>query len=173
MARRTTTTPSIAAGGRKVFIETSGWFAVASEEDRQHIATVRYYRDLTDSGAALMTSDYVLDETLTRLRYDFGLTVSLIFWQRISQAQEAHLLTILRVDEMVWNDALDIFAHYADQDFSFTDCTSFVLCQRASVDEVFAFDHHFRLFGLVTQPVPSTCQIQTGCCEMATGNSRW
>jgi hypothetical protein len=42
---------------------------VASEEDRHHEVGTLYYFDLLDEGAHLLTSDYVLDETITRLRY--------------------------------------------------------------------------------------------------------
>jgi predicted nucleic acid-binding protein len=39
------------------------------------------------------------------------------------------------------------------QDFSFTDCTSFVLVQQAEVDEVFGFDQHFLMFGFNVKPL--------------------
>jgi len=101
-----------------------------------------------------MTSDYVLDETLTRLRYDFGHRVAITFWEQITRAQIMGRLLMLPVDAAVWAAALDIFAKYDDQDFSFTDCTSFVLAKREQVDEVFTFDHHFRQFGLIVKPLP-------------------
>ena len=38
-------------------------------------------------------------------------------------------------------------------DFSFTDCTSFLLAQPADVDEVFGFDKHFLMFGFNVKPL--------------------
>lgn len=154
MARKTTTADSTGVLRRKVFVDTGGWYGVTSEQDRQHAASVDYYRNVVETGALLLTSDYVLDETLTRLRYDFGHTVAMSFWERIMQAEAAERLLILRVDAATWSAALDIFARYDDQDFSFTDCTSFVLAQQEQAVEVFTFDHHFRQFGLLVQPVP-------------------
>lgn len=154
MARKTMTAGSTGVHRRKVFVDTGGWYGVTSEQDRQHAVSIVYYRNAVESKALLLTSDYVLDETLTRPRYDFGHRVAMQFWERITQAEGAGRLLVLRVDAATWNAALDIFARYEDQDFSFTDCTSFVLAQREQVDEVFAFDHHFRQFGLIVQPAP-------------------
>ena len=57
------------------------------------------------------------------------------------------------MDDEVWREAMEIFEKYSDQDFSFTDCTSFVLARRESVDEVFTFDRHFAMFGFNVRPV--------------------
>jgi len=40
----------------------------------------------------------------------------------------------------------------SDQDFSFTDCTSFALLSRLRIQEAFAFDHHFWAAGFVVVP---------------------
>jgi len=133
-------------------VDTGGWYAVTSEKDRHYEDVTLYYLDLLDEGAHLLTSDYVLDETITRLRYDFGHAVALKFWQQVEQAYQKGFLTILWVDERVWKAAMDIFQKYDDQDFSFTDCTSFALAQEHQADEVFAFDHHFLMFGLIIKP---------------------
>ena len=152
MARKITTKRSTVARRIKVFVDTGGWYAVTSADDRYHIAAVDYYRSFLANGAILITSDYVLDETLTRLRYDFGHSVAIAFWQSIESAKAIGRIQIVSVDVTVWNASLEIFTRYSDQKFSFTDCTSFVLAQREQVDEVFAFDDHFRVFGLNVMP---------------------
>jgi len=125
-----------------------------SEQDRYHNVSAAYYRRIVEARTRTITSDYVLDETLTRLRYDFGHRVAITFWEQITKAQITGRLLILPVDTSVWTAALDIFVKYDDQDFSFTDCTSFVLAKREQVDEVFTFDHHFQQFGLIVVPLP-------------------
>jgi hypothetical protein len=125
---------------------------VVSEEDRYHEVGTLYYLDLLDEGAHLLTSDCVLDETMTRWRYEFGHATALGFWHRIEQARKRGFLTVLWVDELVWNEAMAGFTKYDDQEFPFTDCTSFILARQQPVDEVFGFDRHFRRFGLVLKP---------------------
>jgi predicted nucleic acid-binding protein len=133
-------------------VDTSGWYAAAAVQDRFHTEGARHLQELLDSSTHLFTSDYVLDETLTRLRYDSSHREALAFWQKIEAARQIGFLTVLWVEEAIWTAALDIFRQYEDQRLSFTDCTSFVLAQTHSIDQVFAFDDHFRMFGLTVRP---------------------
>jgi len=135
-------------------VDTGGWFAVAAEDDKYHQVAVRYFEAQLKSGTRFLTSDYVLDETLTRLRYDLGHRAAFRFWQQIESARNKSILDILRVDEEIFSLALNIFARFEDQKFSFTDCTSFALAQSRTVEEVFTFDAHFAIFGLVVRPIP-------------------
>jgi predicted nucleic acid-binding protein len=136
----------------KVFIDTGGWYSVCLERDRYHAAGSSYYIQLIQKRASLLTSDYVLDETLTRIRYDAGHTAAMKFAQLVGLAEDAGKLSIVRVTQDVWDEALRVFDQFHDQKLSFTDCTSFVIAQKANVDEVFAFDHHFLLVGLSIKP---------------------
>ena len=43
-----------------------------------------------------------------------------------------------------------LFRDYHDKEWSFTDCTSFVVMERLGVTRAFAFDDHFRQFGKAT-----------------------
>jgi predicted nucleic acid-binding protein len=79
--------------------------------------------------------------------------VAVEFWSAMQSAQGEGLLQILRVDETVWQEAMEIFEKYSDQQFSFTDCTSFVLARRENIEDVFAFDCHFSIFGFNVWPV--------------------
>lgn len=52
---------------------------------------------------------------------------------------------ITPVDE---RKAREIILRYEDKTFSYTDATSFALMERLSLPEAFAFDAHFRQYGL-------------------------
>ena len=45
--------------------------------------------------------------------------------------------------------AWDIFRRYDDKGWSFTDCVSRVVMERLGIQRAFAFDDHFRQFGMV------------------------
>src|SRR2546425_5808670 len=135
-----------------VFIDTGGWIAVAVVSDAFHEAALSYYFDLISNSVRLFTSNYVLDETITCIRYDFGHLQALRFCELYEQAENKRLVTTLWVDPLVAREALETFRKYSDQRFSLTDCTSFVLMQRTSLTEAFTFDTHFETFGFVRQP---------------------
>ncbi|NCQ35630.1 PIN domain-containing protein [bacterium] len=136
----------------KVFVDSSAWIAVFVVEDRYHELAALHYGELLERGVRLVTSDYVLDETVTRLRYDVSHSLAVAFLDRIRRSQRLGSLSVFHVDPPVWGSAEALFRQRDDQALSFTDCTSFVLLQRTRVDEVFAFDQHFRMFGHVVRP---------------------
>jgi uncharacterized protein len=69
-------------------------------------------------------------------------------------------IRIVRVSEANEQTAKAIFIRYGDKDFSFVDCTSFVLIDHHRLDHAFAFDIHFRQYrfkrNVVVLPTEST-----------------
>ncbi len=125
-----------------IFGDTSGWFALFIPSDPDHRAAY----DWVDANAIpLITTDYAIDETLTLMRargqhrkaLDFGLDIFGGGLALIHYATPADIVA-----------AWDVFARYADKDWSFTDCTSKVVME-VSITTAFSFDHHFRQFGTV------------------------
>ena len=49
---------------RLLFVDTAGWMAMADESDPLHRASVRIRDGHLEKGGLLVTSDYVMDETL-------------------------------------------------------------------------------------------------------------
>jgi predicted nucleic acid-binding protein len=135
-----------------VFVDTGGWIAVSVASDSLHRVAQNYYEDLLSRRVPLFTSNFVLDETITRIRYDNGHAAACRFWDLYEQAEEQHLVTTLWVDAGVTQEALKIFRKYSDQSFSLTDCTSFVLMKLHSITEAFSFDSHFEILGYIRQP---------------------
>ena len=100
----------------------------------------------------MATSDFVLDEALTRVRYDSGFRGAAELLASLNGAIDAGELSVIRVNEEVWRAAEEIFLRYDDVPLSFTDCTSFALLQHDPCDEVFGFDKHFEMMGHVLKP---------------------
>ncbi len=138
---------------RRIFVDTSAWIALIDESDRHHQKAREYYEQwVKRTGVELITSDYIIDETLTVIRYRVGLLYAHRFWDAIEQAQSQNILRITWVEQKTWQEALSLFFRYDDQRFSFTDCTSFALLSREPVDAVFSFDRDFVVAGFLTEP---------------------
>jgi predicted nucleic acid-binding protein len=137
-----------------VFVDSGGWLATLIAADQHHAIAAPYFQALLDAEARIVTSDYVLDETVTRLRYDVGHARAVEFLALIRAAVSAGALRVHRITADVWNAAEAIFLKYADARLSFTDCTSFALLRHEPAEEVFGFDHHFEMMGQVLQPKP-------------------
>jgi predicted nucleic acid-binding protein len=135
-----------------VFVDSGGWLSVLIESDRYHAIGSAYFRALIDIGGVVLTTDYVLDEVVTRLRYDVGHAKAAEFLTLVREAAASGALRIHRIDEALWSQAEAIFIQYADARLSFTDCTSFAFLLEQKVDEVFGSDAHFEMMGHILQP---------------------
>ncbi len=77
-----------------------------------------------EKGGALVTSDFVMDETLTLIRMRLGLDAAERWWEQVSAS---HRIAWEWVDTMRAEKARAWFFRWRDKSFSFTDCTSFVI----------------------------------------------
>lgn len=127
-----------------IFVDTSAFLAIENRRDRHHAEALAFRDAMLPTGRRWVTSDYVLAETLTTLRFRAGHAIAVDFGQAV---RESGLLTVEAVSILIREEAWRIFKTFADKDFSFTDCTSFVLMERLAISIAFAFDDHFRQYG--------------------------
>jgi predicted nucleic acid-binding protein len=134
---------------KPLFVDTAGWVACADEADPAHSSTMAARDGWLEAGGALVTTDYVADETLTLLRLRLGLDAAEAWWRQVdaSQRLEWEYVDLARADK-----ARGLFFRYRDKDFSFTDCTSFVVMQELKLREVLTTDRHFAQAGFTVKP---------------------
>ena len=126
-----------------VFVDTWAWYALADERDADHEVAHLATDDLIEREVMLVTTNFVLDEATTLIRYKLGHAIAVKFRQTIRQLDEDELLDVVRISESHEAAAGEIFERYADQDFSFTDCTSFAVMRELKLNEAFTGDQHF------------------------------
>jgi uncharacterized protein len=127
-----------------IFVDTGAWYALATPSDVDHERATAFVANSTEP---LFTSDYVVDELLT-LFVVRGQKHKGIEWRHdVLEAGGMHLVHVADKD---FTNALRIYEQFADKQWSFTDCTSYVLMQRLKVLTAFSFDEHFRQFGIVS-----------------------
>jgi predicted nucleic acid-binding protein len=131
-----------------IFVDTGAWIALSDRKDQHHGDAVAIYTRLKRRKERLLTTDYLVDETVTRLRYDLSHSAAVKFLDFIERAEETGVLTVIRIDETLFREAKTFFRQYDSATLSFTDCTSFVVCQMYRISEAFAFDQHFAMMGI-------------------------
>lgn len=137
-----------------VFVDTSGWIALLSHDDRLHNRALARYDELARDSSRLLTNNYVVDETATRLRYGVGLEAALQFRQTLLDAVAARRLRIAWVDENAEAEAWRILEQYRDVKLSLTDAVCAVTARTARITEVFGCDSDFEALGFVVLPGP-------------------
>jgi predicted nucleic acid-binding protein len=129
---------------RRVFIDTSAFFALYRQTDRHHTDSVSILRRLTAERWRLFTSNYVVAETHALLLNRADRLTALTFLDDI----EANLADVIRITAADEARAIEIIRLYSDKSFSFTDSTSFVVSERLAIGAAFSFDSDFRQYGL-------------------------
>ena len=130
-----------------IFVDTGAWFASLIPTDPDHPNAVAW---LNTNRSPLLTTDYVIDETLTLLRARGEKKRALLLGERFFHSGLSLIHKVTDTDLML---AWETFERFADKDWSFTDCTSKVVIEQLDIKQAFAFDHHFKQFGSV-QVVP-------------------
>ena len=131
-----------------IFVDSGAWIALSNQRDQNHNDAVTIYTDLKRQRARFLTTDYVVDETITRLRYDVSHSVAVKFLDFIERAEKIDGLTVMEIDKILLQEAKRLFRQYDSAKLSFTDCTSFAVCQKHNISETYAFDDHFAMMGI-------------------------
>lgn len=126
-----------------IFVDTGGWFSYVVPTDAQHSAAVTW---VAQNKEPLLTTDFIVDETLTLLKARGQSRRALMLGQ---QFFDGPLATIYHLTEDNIRQTWEVFSRFADKEWSFTDCASKVVIEKFGLTQAFAFDHHFRQFGTV------------------------
>ena len=121
-----------------LFVDTSVWYAAADSSD---ISNLRAKATLAN-GEPLLTTDHVLVETWTLLRYRIHRHAAEKFWEGLRSGTAA----VEPVGPADMEAAWQIGLSYRDQDFSLVDRTSFAVMRRLGIERVASFDDHFAVF---------------------------
>ena len=136
----------------RVFVDTWAWYALTDPSDVDHELARLANDELLDAGHIFVTTNFVLDETLTLIRYSVSHAAAVKFRRTLDRLIAARLVQFVRISEDQEAAAWRIFERYADQEFSYTDCTSFAVMQALKLTHVFTGDGHFATMGFVTAP---------------------
>lgn len=132
----------------RLFVDTSAFIALEDRSDRLHAQARAFYERLTVSDR-LHSSNFVIDETITRLRYTVGHRAAVHFAEAILASR---IFKLLYIDADLEAAALRVLRKFKDKKLSFTDCTSVAIVQQERLDGVFAFDEDFSAMGIRTLP---------------------
>ena len=133
----------------RLFVDTAGWMAMADAKDPLHIKSLEARDGWFEQDGILVTSNYVLDETLTLIRLRIGIEAAGKWWTMISDSPRCKVewITPERTEK-----AIRWFFSWMDQSFSFTDCTSFIVMRELGLEDVLTGDRHFAVAGFRIHP---------------------
>lgn len=136
-----------------LYVDTWGWLVLEDRLDPAHGHVDRLYRRLRSKRERVFTSDYVLDETITRLFQRRPFLEAKRFIDAVLEAGERGYLAIETVDPARFREAWLLRLRFDDQPaVSFTDLTSFVIMRERRIPDALTADRHFRIAGFNLVP---------------------
>jgi predicted nucleic acid-binding protein len=133
----------------RMLVDTSAWLPIWDQREQANAAMRRHLEALTRQNTIFYITDYIFDETLTLVNLRAGHAVALRMGRWLLTSVNVRML---RISPEQWHAAWLLFQQYDDKDFSFTDCTSFVIMRELHLIDAFAFDRHFEQMGFRLWP---------------------
>lgn len=134
----------------RYFVDTGAFYAAKDPSDQYFAAAVAFMEKVRRTPTIqLVTSNFIVDETLTLIRMRLGHQAAVQFGQQI---QESEVVEVVHITEALEEWAWQIFVKHSDKAYSFTDCTSFAVMEERSLSAAFTFDEHFAQHGLNVFP---------------------
>ena len=137
----------------RIFIDTSGFYALLVSNDIHHHKAVKVLKELTSKSCEFITTDYILDESVTLLR---ARRVTGQIARLFEIVDDSSYVSLEWVGPERFERARMYFAQYTEHDFSFTDCTSFVLMRELGIHSALTGDKHFNEAGFTAILRPDT-----------------
>jgi predicted nucleic acid-binding protein len=128
----------------RLFVDTSAWLALNDRSDQYHQKALSRNAAIRSQRIELITSEYVVDESLTIIRYRVSLKAAVILGESLMNSRIVTVADVANEERLA---AWALFKKYADKELSFTDCTSFALMNKLGLLQAFSFDDHFRQIG--------------------------
>ena len=119
----------------------SAIYALIDQDDTNHRKATAILRASIRQGITPLITNFIVAESHALLLSRLGAGIARDWLTKQIWPVEP----ITPADE---KKAKEIIQHYTDKEFSFTDATSFTVMERLGVAAAFAFDAHFKQYGL-------------------------
>lgn len=122
-----------------VFVDTWAFYALFDKNDQFYTQAQEIALELINSNANLITSNYVMVETIALLQNRLKLAATRDFIEQI-----VPLLSTVWINEQIHANGIKRFIKEKRKRLSFVDCTSFEIMEMYNIEKAFTFDGHFK-----------------------------
>jgi len=127
-----------------IFIDSGPFRAANDNLDQHHKKAMEGFSKLDSGQYKLVTTDYVIDETYTGLLGRPGYHAAMNFDRALRQSR----IQVEFINPERFMKTQEVFRRYnKDKEWSFTDCTSYVVMKELKISTAFTFDQNFAQMG--------------------------
>ena len=128
----------------KAFVDTSAFYAMASETDQAHVTARAVHEQLKRDNTPLVTTNYILLETVSLLQRRHGVAYAERFGDSVIEEVELIWMTLTQ-HRAAWK----LWKERRNRGLSLVDCSSFVVMRELHMPHAFAFDEQFQEAGFI------------------------
>ena len=127
-----------------LFVDTSGWAALADQSQPEHSLATQIYQEVQNSRhrRKFITTNYIITELvsllISRVRYPHKLIV-----EYVTKLEASSYVEIIHIDRDLHSRSLGLFSARPKKLWSLVDCSSFVVMQERGITEALTTDQHF------------------------------
>jgi uncharacterized protein len=136
----------------RLFVDSSYWIALELTDDQNHHTAQAHWSSLNLANTGLVTTTYIFDESITFLNSRGAHQTAVNLGESILLSPRIELI---HVDEDLFFEGWKSFQQYSDKKFSLTDCISFIVMHRNSLNISLTFDKHCVQAGFEAVPAIS------------------
>jgi uncharacterized protein len=129
---------------RRIFIDTSAYFATINRNDASHEPSRALMEVLSTRQVRMFTTNFVVAELHALALTRFNRHVAA---QALDALDTSSLTTVVRVSMGDEVRAREIIRRYTDRDYALTDALSFAVMERLRITHAFSLDRHFAQYG--------------------------
>ena len=132
---------------KPTFIDTSAFYAIIDRSDSAHKEAAKAWSFLVQDDNHLITSNYIILETIALLQNRISWKAALLFQNDILGVVDIHWVT-----QTIHELSVELWKNQGRRHLSLVDCASFILMGRNQCSDAFALDSHFAEQGYTLFP---------------------
>jgi len=128
-----------------IFVDSTAWIALELPDDARHDEAVRAFAKIRrGTYGTIVTSDYVLSESLAAVRMEGGLPAAERVATRVLDSRSVRLVW---TESLAFRQAWERMRSRRDKRWSLVDCLRFVHMEELGISTALAFDEDFAQAG--------------------------
>jgi predicted nucleic acid-binding protein len=136
----------------KIFIDSTGWYALVQAEHEHHEAAKEYFQQILDSRIHLYTNITEITSAISKIKLNCGLSVATDFSKLIDQSVLSTNLNVSWLTRRHHRAALKQFFSIRDTQIEIRHCLIFEEVKKKKINIIFSFDDALKSFGIPLMP---------------------
>jgi len=133
----------------RLVVDTWGWLSLADDREPRHRHVRQVVAELGRAAGTAVTTDYILDETLTLVFRRLPFARARRFMATLDTAEQDGSVSIEAIGAERFASAKTLRLRFRDKpDISFTDLTTMVVMHECRLTRILTADEHFRHVGM-------------------------